>query len=113
MTTSVAAGESERLYISGLDYSVGKNDLAQLLSNYGITPLRVEIPSSNGKRLGFGFFTVVSAEAEKAMRLLPGELFRGRVLKVERALIKNRGRSHPRPSGSRFPVRGKHRLGVG
>lgn len=82
----VAPSDRERLYISGLDYSVGRSDLSQLLSERGIIPLKIDVPP----RRGFGFVTVATRDTEPAM-LMSGEIFRGRILKVERALFKNRG----------------------
>ncbi len=81
-----------RLYIGGLDYSTHEEHLAELLSQHGITALRIELAKKLGQPLGFGFVRIAGQDAERAIHSINGQIFRGRVLKIERAGPKNRGR---------------------
>ncbi len=70
-----------KLYVGNLSYSVTKDQLRELFSNYGTV---TEVKIIEGK--GFGFVEMSSqAEAEKAKEVLNGADFKGRTLRVDEA----------------------------
>ncbi|GBD39399.1 MAG: RNA-binding protein [Deltaproteobacteria bacterium] len=70
-----------KLYVGNLSYSVTKDQLRELFSNYGTV---AEVKIIEGK--GFGFVEMSSqAEAEKAKEVLNGADFKGRTLRVDEA----------------------------
>ena len=70
-----------KLYVGNLSYSVTKEQLKELFSNYGSVS---EIKIIEGK--GFGFVEMSSqSEAEKAKEALDGSILQGRNLKVNEA----------------------------
>jgi RNA recognition motif-containing protein len=73
--------KGSKLYVGNLDYSVTKEKLEELFSNYGEV---VQVKLFEGK--GFGFVEMSdSTEAEKAKEALNGSDFEGRSLKVNEA----------------------------
>jgi RNA recognition motif-containing protein len=103
----MSANRSARLYIGGLDYGVGRGDVADLLARHGISPLKIDLPCDSRKcSLCFAFVTTAAEDAERTIRSLNGQIFRGRTLRVERARPKNRGR-RARGAAERVPVGAK------
>lgn len=72
--------QESKLYVGNFSYSVTKEDLEELFSDYEIREVRV----IEGK--GFGFVELSSpAEAEKAKETLNGKDYNGRTLRVDEA----------------------------
>jgi RNA recognition motif-containing protein len=95
--------KGSKLYVGNLSYSVTKEKLEELFSNYGEV---VQVKLFEGK--GFGFVEMSnSTEAEKAKEALNGSDFEGRSLKVNEA-------RPPKPKGGqRRDFRGSQRGGYG
>ncbi|HHI87886.1 MAG TPA: RNA-binding protein [Candidatus Cloacimonetes bacterium] len=73
--------EGKKLYVGNLDYSVTKDELSELFSEFGEV---VEVTIIDGK--GFGFVEMSeSSEAENAMGDLNGKDLKGRTMKVDEA----------------------------
>ncbi|MDY6863766.1 MAG: RNA-binding protein [Thermodesulfobacteriota bacterium] len=73
--------QSKKLYVGNLSYSVSREDLEKLFSQYGEI---VEAKLIQGK--GFGFIEMSrQLEAEKAKETLNGSEFKGRTLRVSEA----------------------------
>ncbi len=73
--------QSSKLYVGNLNYSVSKEQLEDLFSNYGEVR---QVNVIEGK--GFGFVEMSNqSEAEKAKEALNGSDFKGRTLKVDEA----------------------------
>jgi RNA recognition motif-containing protein len=73
--------QSSKLYVGNLNYSVSKEQLEDLFSNYGEVR---QVNVIEGK--GFGFVEMSNqSEAEKAKEALNGSEFKGRTLKVDEA----------------------------
>ncbi|MBC8459994.1 MAG: RNA-binding protein [Deltaproteobacteria bacterium] len=73
--------QGKKLYVGNLTYSVSREELEELFSNYG----KVEdVKLIEGK--GFGFVEMSSqSEAEKAKETLNGSEFKGRTMRVDEA----------------------------
>lgn len=72
--------QGSKLYVGNFSYSVTKEDLEELFSNYEVREIKV----IEGK--GFGFVELASpAEAEKAKEALNGKDYTGRTLRVDEA----------------------------
>ncbi|MBD3168183.1 MAG: RNA-binding protein [candidate division Zixibacteria bacterium] len=86
--------QGSKLYVGNLQYSVGDDQLRELMANYG------EVKSVNiieGK--GFGFVEFEEPDqAEAAMEALNGTDFAGRTLRIDEA----------RPRKNRPPRRGNY-----
>ncbi len=73
--------QGSKLYVGNLSYSVTKEQLEELFSNYGEVR---EVNIIEGK--GFGFVEMSNqSEAEKAKEALDGSDVEGRALKVDEA----------------------------
>jgi RNA recognition motif-containing protein len=73
--------QGSKLYVGNLSYSVTKEQLEELFSNYGEVR---QVNIIEGR--GFGFVEMSnSSEAEKAKGALDGSDFKGRSLKVNEA----------------------------
>jgi RNA recognition motif-containing protein len=73
--------EGSKLYVGNLSYSITKEQVEELFSNYGEV---VQVTIIEGK--GFGFVEMSdSTEAAKAREVLNGSDFEGRTLKVDEA----------------------------
>ncbi|MEA3485887.1 MAG: RNA-binding protein [Candidatus Aerophobetes bacterium] len=73
--------QGSKLYVGNLGYSVTKEELEELFSNYGKVK---QVNIIEGR--GFGFVEMsASSEAEKAKEALNGSDFKGRTLKVNEA----------------------------
>ncbi len=73
--------EGKKLYVGNLDYSVTKDELSELFSEFGEV---IEVTIIDGK--GFGFVEMSEpAEAEKAIADLNGKDLKGRTMKVDEA----------------------------
>ena len=73
--------QGSKLYVGNLGYSVTKEQLEELFSNYGEVR---QVNIIEGR--GFGFVEMSnSSEAEKAKEALDGSDFEGRTLKVDEA----------------------------
>ncbi len=80
--------QGKKLYVGNLDYSVTKDDLSELFSEFGEV---AEVIIIDGK--GFGFVEMKEpAEAEKAIADLDGKDLKGRSLKVNEARPKRDNR---------------------
>jgi len=83
--------QGSKLYVGNFSYSVTKEDLEELFSDYEIREIRV----IEGK--GFGFVELSSpAEAEKAKEKLNGKDYTGRTLRVDEARPRGSDSSSPR-----------------
>ncbi len=72
--------KGSKLYVGNFSYSVTKEDLGELFSNYEIRDIRL----IEGK--GFGFVELSSpTEAENAKQALNGKEYTGRTLRVDEA----------------------------
>ena len=73
--------QGSKLYVGNLSYSVIREDLEQLFSQFGVVK---DIRLFENK--GFGFVEMSSqSEAEKAKSELNGSEFKGRTLRVDEA----------------------------
>jgi len=91
--------QGSKLYVGNLSYSVTKEQVEELFSNYGEVG---QVNIIEGK--GFGFVEMSNqSEAEKAKEALDGSEFLGRTIKVDRA----------RPPKERYGGRGERRHGGG
>lgn len=73
--------QSSKLYVGNLDYSVTREQLQELFSDYGEVR---QVNVIEGR--GFGFVEMSSqSEAEKAKEALNGSEFKGRTLRVDEA----------------------------
>jgi len=93
--------EERTLYVGNLSYEATVDEVEQVLTAAGISPvLRVHLPvGPDGRPRGFGFVTLSSAEAvQQAVGLLQNAELRGRRVMVKVA--------HPRGSGASGPQRG-------
>lgn len=73
--------QGNKLYVGNFSYSVGKEDLEKLFSEYGEVK---EVNVIEGR--GFGFVEMSSSsEAEKAKDALNGTEYKGRTLRVDEA----------------------------
>ncbi len=73
--------QGKKLYVGNLHYSVTKEQLEQLFSNYGEVS---EVKIIEGR--GFGFVEMsTQSEAEKAKEALNGSELEGRTLRVDEA----------------------------
>jgi len=73
--------QGSKLYVGNFSYSVTKEQLKELFSNYGEV---MEVNVIEGR--GFGFVEMSSpSEAEKAKEALNGSDLEGRTLKVDEA----------------------------
>lgn len=91
--------QGSKLYVGNLSYSVTKEQVEELFSNYGEVG---QVNIIEGK--GFGFVEMSNqSEAEKAKEALDGSEFLGRIIKVDRA----------RPPKERHGGRGERRYGGG
>lgn len=70
-----------RLRIRGLESSVTKGDLRELLRVNGVLVFELNMEDASG----FAFFVVDEAEADYAIRTLSGQIFHDKRLFVERA----------------------------
>ncbi len=73
--------QNSKLYVGNLKYSVTKEQLTELFSNYGDVK---EVNIIEGKGFGFVEMNEVS-EAEKAKDELNGSVLEGRTLRVDEA----------------------------
>ncbi|MBN2016669.1 MAG: RNA-binding protein [Candidatus Cloacimonetes bacterium] len=80
--------QGKKLYVGNLDYSVTKDELSEMFSEFGEV---VEVTVIDGK--GFGFVEMSeSSEAENAMNDLNGKDLKGRSLKIDEARPKRDNR---------------------
>ena len=80
--------EGKKLYVGNLDYSVTKDELSEMFSEFGEV---VEVTVIDGK--GFGFVEMSeSSEAENAMNDLNGKDLKGRSMKIDEARPKRDNR---------------------
>lgn len=100
-----AADTSDRtLYVGNLPYDATPEEVETLLRAQGVDSVtRVHLPlDPDGRRRGFGFVTVGSADAARAaVDQLKGVLLRGRPLVVNVALPKSGGGPGGPPRGDR------------
>jgi len=86
--------QGSKLYVGNFSYSVKKEDLEELFSDYDVKEINV----IEGK--GFGFVELASpAEAEKAKESLNGKQYTGRTLRVDEARPRGSGSSDNRRGG--------------
>jgi RNA recognition motif-containing protein len=103
-----AASEDRTLYVGNLPYDASQQEVADLLSQNGVTSIvRVHLPAGpDGRPRGFGFVTLGSAEAaNEAIVQLRGVEVRGRRLMVNIAHPRGAspGGGGGRPPGQRPP----------
>jgi RNA recognition motif-containing protein len=80
--------QGKKLFIGNLDYTVTRDDLAQLFSAFGEVR---EVSVIEGK--GFGFIEMSSqAEAEAAKKELNDTVVKGRKIRVDEAKPRETGR---------------------
>ena len=78
---------AKRIYVGGLPYSVGEQDLQNLFSKAGaVASVSVVTDRYTGDSKGFGFVEMsTDAEADDAIRTLNGASLSGRTLTVNEA----------------------------
>jgi RNA recognition motif-containing protein len=92
--------QGSKLYVGNLGYSIAKQDLEDLFSEYGEVK---QVNIIEGK--GFGFVEMSNpSEAEKAKEALDGSDYKGLTLKVDEARPPRR-----RQRGGGPPKRGQRR----
>jgi hypothetical protein len=76
-----------KLFVGGLDWDTGAEDLRQAFSRFGSVIDAAVIPDRNtGRSRGFGFVTFENdADAEAAIKEMNGAQLGGRTLRVNRA----------------------------
>lgn len=95
---------SKKLFVGGLSWDTGEEDLRNLFSKYGeITEVRIITDRDSGRSRGFGFVEFVdAAAADKAIAELNETELDGRTIKVNEARDRKpqgggpRGRSRDR-----------------
>ena len=77
----------KKLYVGNLSYSVTKNDLEKIFSEYGSVSEAILIEDRNtGRSKGFGFIEMENpSEADNAVKELDGKSIQGRNIKVNEA----------------------------
>ena len=77
----------KKLYVGNLSYSVTKNDLEKIFSEYGSVSEAILIEDrSTGRSKGFGFIEMENpSEADNAVKELDGKSIQGRNIKVNEA----------------------------
>ncbi len=73
--------QANKLFVGNLTYSVTKDQLAELFSQYGTV---VQVTVLDGKGIAFIEMST-PAEAESAQEILNGTTFVGRALKIDKA----------------------------
>ena len=75
-------GESGRLFVRNLSYSISEDDLTKLFEKYGpLTEVHLPLDSNTSKPIGLAFITYMLPEhAVKAYTELDGQIFQGRLL---------------------------------
>lgn len=84
----------KKLYVGNLAYSVTKDDLKNMFSEYGsVSEVFLIEDRATGRSKGFGFVEMEEAsEADKAVKEMDGKSIQGRNIKVNEAQPKS-----PRP----------------
>ena len=79
-----AIGESGRLFIRNLPYSINEEELTELFEKYGpLTEVHMPIDKSSGKPIGLAFITYMLPEhAVKAYSEIDGQIFHGRLIHI-------------------------------
>ncbi len=97
----MGAEDARKLFVGGLSDSVTEEDLRALFESTGLGVIDVNVPRDreSGRPRGFGFVTLVSAEAaEDARARLDGSIQAGRPISVRRfAQDARRGPAEQRP----------------
>ena len=74
------------LYVGNLPYRANETAIRELFSNHGtVQSVRLMKDKHTGKRRGFGFVEISSADADKAVSSLNDSEFQQRTLKVREA----------------------------
>ena len=108
-----------KLHIGNLPFSVGEDELKELLASYNPTEVTLIKDKFSGRSKGFGFAEIPSDEdAQKAISELNGKDVQGRELKVSEARPMEERPERPRRSfgdrdGGRRSFGGGNRGGFG
>jgi nucleolin len=114
--SSAAAAPDRTLYVGNLPYDATVEEVEGLITATGSGPVvRVHLPMDpDGRKRGFGFVTMASAEAAKgAIEGLRGADIRGRRLVVNLAHPKGERPAGDRPSGGYAGGGGERHFGGG
>ncbi|NWF58033.1 MAG: RNA-binding protein [Fischerella sp.] len=78
------------IYVGNLSYEVEEDDLKQIFSEYGsVKRVRLPMNRETGERRGFAFVEMrTDAEETAAIQALLGAEWKGRSLKVNKAITK-------------------------
>lgn len=82
------ADEKNKIYVGNLEFSTTEDELEKFFREKGAQPKGITIIKDKytGRSKGFGFVEVESSdELEKAIKLLDGQEFKGRRLKISKA----------------------------
>ncbi|WP_427979101.1 RNA recognition motif domain-containing protein [Agarivorans sp.] len=78
--------DTQTLYVGNLPYRANESAIRKLFSDYGqVVSVRLLKDKQTGKRRGFGFVEMASADAPKAIAALNEQEFQQRTLKVREA----------------------------
>ena len=86
-----------KLYVGNLSYNVRDDDLQQAFAQYGtVSSAKVMMDRDTGRSKGFGFVSMGSEDAEKAIAQFNGTEWGGRALTVNEArpMVKKEGFSN-------------------
>jgi RNA recognition motif-containing protein len=85
-TSSDSHSDVKTLYVGNLPYRANETAVRELFANYGhVESVRLMKDKHTGKRRGFGFVEMSSADLEKAITALNDAEFQQRTLKVREA----------------------------
>jgi RNA recognition motif-containing protein len=91
------------IYVGNLSYSATESDLRDAFEGYGdVSSARIISDRATGKSKGFGFVEMPNdAEAKSAISALDGKDLKGRPLRVNESLPREREERAPRGGGYR------------
>jgi RNA recognition motif-containing protein len=91
------------IYVGNLSYSAIESDLREAFENYGdVSSARIIIDRATGKSKGFGFVEMPNdGEAKSAISALDGKDLKGRPLRVNESLPKERDNDRAPRGGGR------------
>ena len=75
-------GSEVRLYVGNLPFSMTEAHLRRLLSQFGVTRVRVEMGPKRAAERRFAFANMSSRDGKRAIESLDGQIISGRKLRV-------------------------------
>jgi RNA recognition motif-containing protein len=86
------------IYVGNLSYEVTEDDLKSMFSEFGeVDTVKLVLDRFSGRSKGFGFVEMPSnSEADKAIKALNGNMFKGRNIKINQANPEGKRQSRKR-----------------